>query len=85
MKHTFVKHEKCKITPCPICDGALALCSVCGGAESSLTTECCGEKMPSWLEAAVSNSCTDFIGGKWIITESGRKLIDKGLKLVKNV
>jgi len=41
--------------------------------------------MPSWLEAAVSNSCTDFIGGKWIITESGRKLIDKGLKLVKNV
>lgn len=28
---------------CAICDGGLQLCTVCHGAESTLTTSCCGQ------------------------------------------
>lgn len=72
MKHAFVVHTNCSIRNCPICEGGLHLCSVCGGAESSLTTDCPDKKIPGWLETAVSNAYMDFVGGKWVITERGK-------------
>lgn len=40
MKHKFVTHQNCEIQNCMICDGGLAVCEVCGGAENTLTKEC---------------------------------------------
>jgi hypothetical protein len=73
MKHVLVVHNNCTDDHCPICDGGLCVCSVCGGADSSLTTECSGKIIPAWLETAVSNSYVDFIGGRWLITERGKQ------------
>lgn len=42
----------------------LAICSVCGGAEGSLTTDCCGEKMGSEKEQEVYKSDLDYTDEK---------------------
>jgi hypothetical protein len=42
----------------------LAICSVCGGGEGSLTTECCGEKMGSEREEAVYLSNLNYTDEK---------------------
>ena len=72
MKHIPIVHTHCIRSHCPICDGALIICAVCGGAESSLTTDCFGKKIPSWLEQAVTYAYIDFVDGKWVITERGK-------------
>lgn len=43
--HTFEKHDKCDRLHCPICEGGLSHCTVCGGLEGSLPTECPGRHM----------------------------------------
>jgi hypothetical protein len=45
MKHVWTEHQKCTRIACMICDGGLALCSVCGLLEGALTTDCCGKKV----------------------------------------
>lgn len=51
---------------CHYCDGGLKLCTVCGGAEGSLTTECPGVRMTEEQEDAVYKTGTlDFKDGKW--------------------
>jgi hypothetical protein len=42
MEHILEKHDKCEIPHCCVCDGGLAICTVCGGAEGTLTEDCCG-------------------------------------------
>jgi len=45
MKHVYEDHtgKDCQKTNCVICDGGLAVCTVCGLFEGSLTTDCPGE------------------------------------------
>ncbi|QRE00495.1 hypothetical protein [Burkholderia phage BCSR129] len=43
--HVFEKHTGCDKDHCHICDGGLAVCIVCGGAEGSLPTKCPGYRM----------------------------------------
>jgi len=65
-EHT--KHEcseDCDDFNCKFCVGGLFLCTVCGGAESSLTTDCPGEKMTEDQHIGVSLGKLDFINGKW--------------------
>jgi hypothetical protein len=50
---------------CPICDGGLALCTVCGGAEASLPHECPGYRMTADQEDAVQAGTLDFRNGDW--------------------
>lgn len=45
MEHIYEKHDACEVQNCPICDGGLLHCTVCGGFEGSLTTDCCGRKI----------------------------------------
>jgi len=43
MKHKFITSEDCICKAednCPICDGGLAVCSVCRLYEGALTTDC---------------------------------------------
>lgn len=72
MKHTFFKcsSHACMrrdSSRCPICDGGLAYCTVCKGAEGSLTTDCCGRPLTAIEEAEICRlGGVDFIGGQWV-------------------
>lgn len=71
--HTLETHTNCKYQHCSICDGGLAYCKVCGGAEASLPTECPGEKMSAQTADDVVACRMDFKGGKWIKTQDDPK------------
>jgi hypothetical protein len=68
-----VNHVKFKCTlgweKCDKCNhdshDDLFLCTVCGGAEASLPTECPGRKMTSMEEDAVQAGKIDFKNGEW--------------------
>lgn len=72
MKHDYKTPADCDCVGticegrCNICDGGLALCKVCGGAEGSLPKECPGSRMTSDQEDAVYAGTLDFVGGKWV-------------------
>ena len=65
MEHKFEKHTNCEKARCIICDGDLAFCTVCNGAEGSLPTECPGIKMTSEQQDRVYHAEIDFRQGKW--------------------
>lgn len=46
MDHVYEKHENCTRDYCNVCEGGLAICTVCGGMEGSLLPECPGK----WLD-----------------------------------
>lgn len=43
--HRATVHENCERTHCPICEGGLFLCTVCGALEGALLPTCPGR----WL------------------------------------
>ena len=49
-------------------------CSICGGTESAMPTECPGEPMPDLVLDAISAGALDFVNGTWISHAAG---IDK--------
>lgn len=50
--HQYIAHRNCQIPNCNICDGDLAQCVVCGGAECELPSDCPGKPMtPNQREA----------------------------------
>ena len=64
MDHTF---HTCKYDECRICNSGLAWCLVCGGAEGSLTTECCGRMITEEEEYRIYNlGKLDFKNGVWV-------------------
>lgn len=66
-QHVLVTHINCREEgSCPICDGGLGICKVCGGAEGSLPTECPGEKMSQQQDHSVFIGIIDFKGGEWV-------------------
>jgi len=67
MEHTFYECECDDTTSCQFCEGGLSLCTVCRGAEGTLTTECCGRPITIDEEDRIYKKRTlDFIGGKWV-------------------
>jgi len=70
VKHVKLVHKDCSISPfCPVCDGGLFVCRVCGIEGSFLTLECPGPgdyRVNSFL---VRGGYLDFRGGKWIKIE----------------
>jgi hypothetical protein len=68
MKHIYLDHGKDCPNPgdCMFCDGGLLLCTVCGLAEGSLTTHCCGYKVDYETSQRVYGDELDFIDGKWV-------------------
>jgi hypothetical protein len=50
---------------CLVCEGGLAWCTVCGGGEASMPTECPGVKMSQEQQDAVQAGTLDFKDGEW--------------------
>lgn len=65
MKHVLYKCQCNGERHCIFCDGGLASCTVCGGGEVTLATECPGRKMTPEEADAVMDGGLDFVGGKW--------------------
>lgn len=60
--HPWPKHRMhgCDDPACKICEGGLALCTVCGGAEGSMPSECPGTRMTDNQEVDVYSGILDF-------------------------
>lgn len=58
----FPKHKfhRCSEFDCYTCDGGLAFCDVCKGAEVSLPTDCPGAPMQEELQDAVQAGTLDY-------------------------
>jgi hypothetical protein len=55
---------------CPICEGGLRLCKVCGLEGGWLTTECPGYDVPYDMGELVGKESIDFVDGKWVDREA---------------
>lgn len=65
MKHVWLKHTNCEDMYCPICEGGLAQCVVCGGAECELPRECPGVAMTPYQRDRVCQGILDYRDGTW--------------------
>lgn len=63
MKHVL---HSCSAERCNICNGGLALCTACGGAEGAMPTDCPGSPTPSPILDQVYRGEVDFVDGRWI-------------------
>lgn len=64
--HTYEVHDAgCERMHCHICEGGLAVCTVCKGAEGALTKECPGQPMTGQQQEDVYAGTLDFYGGAW--------------------
>lgn len=64
--HVFETHTDCDKPHCNICVGGLAYCTVCGGAEGDLPTDCPGEKLAYGVLGQIYQGEIDYINGKWV-------------------
>lgn len=70
MEHTWHKCDPpCVDRHCIFCDGGLGYCTVCGGFEGTLPTECPGVEMDQEIQDRIYNSLLDFRDGRWICRE----------------
>lgn len=60
------------------CDGGLASCTICGGFEGTLPTECPGRHMYEWQKSGVWKSVLDFVDGNWHygLTKLARQILE---------
>lgn len=63
--HKWEKHEGCEMTHCPVCEGGLSVCRVCGGGEGALTTDCAGVRLSGEQLEQVHEAALDYRGGQW--------------------
>lgn len=66
--HEYATPETCSCTSdlnCPICNGGLTMCRVCGLAEGSLTTECPKYLVSSELTDVIYQGKIDYRFGRW--------------------
>lgn len=79
--HTLETHRNCRRINCPICEGGLANCFVCHGAEATLPTECPGRPMTEGEQQRVMDGVLDYRNGEWTaprlrIVQSTRQSVD---------
>lgn len=79
-EHTWVECN-CNTPGCMFCDGGLGACTVCGGFEGTLTTECCGRQLTSEEEDRIyKQGNLDFKNGQWVNNPNYEKFSKKGEK-----
>jgi hypothetical protein len=76
MKHTYMDQTDCTCShdndeSCWVCrnivNGGLGVCRVCGGAEGTLTTDCCGRRITPEEEDQIYRLGTlDFVSTRWV-------------------
>jgi len=64
---------------CPICDGGLCVCKICGLAEGELTTECPGVSSRKY-GSAVYAGMMDFRDGRWVMIRKSLSSNDGEIK-----
>lgn len=69
MKHVWEQHTNCEDPYCPICEGGLALCTVCKAGECELTTDCPGRPTTDGERRSVCEKVLDYINGRWIVPD----------------
>lgn len=57
--------HSCSDSECNVCRGGLALCTVCGGAEASMPTDCPGVHLSSDTLDGIQSGEIDFVDGEW--------------------
>jgi hypothetical protein len=70
LKHVRATHppdQDCGPYGCNVCN--LFICSVCGGAEGSLTTHCPGYQVPPTMSNLVYAGAIDFVDGQWVVKD----------------
>ena len=76
-KHIY-KEYNCQEGTYQYCGGGLAFCTVCKGAEGSLTTDCCGRPITEEEEYKIYNlGILDFRDGKWVNKPNYRRVVRK--------
>lgn len=96
--HKLVEHKQCDREHCPICDGGLALCRICNGAEGSLPSDCPGRPMTDAEETQVYENDLDFVvfkgepTGTWVrhslpkpLNKVDRETLHKAVKRKRGV
>lgn len=78
MNHERAKHENCDDIGCNICN--LYICSMCGGAEGSLTTDCPCYQVPYIMGQLVYAEAIDFVVDKWVTKNPQVEIIIKEKK-----
>lgn len=66
MEHVIYECTGCKSAYCLFCDGGLALCTVCGGGEGGLATECPGSRLAPAQQDQILAGQLDYINGAWV-------------------
>ena len=69
--HTFVTPATCDHPDymegrCNVCDGGLAICTTCNGAEGTLATRCPGFPVPGATQDAIYAGRLDYREGGWV-------------------
>lgn len=65
--HVYETHTDCRRDHCVICDGGLAHCTVCGGFEGSLTTDCAGRRVTGEeIRRIYDVGDLDYRDGGWV-------------------
>lgn len=85
--HTFLEHRACGVIGCPICDGGLAVCQVCGGAKTSLTSECPERRIGERRLLAIFVGDVDFKDGEWtspVVRSSSEDHLEQRAKMMHN-
>lgn len=59
------KLHQCGLPGCDLCNERRAVCVVCGGEESTLTTECPGVRLPPRVLEQVRAGRLNFVDGRW--------------------
>lgn len=59
------KLHECNDEDCSVCNGGLGLCTICGGAEASMPTECPGVRMTNEEQDLVQDGKLDYFNGHW--------------------
>lgn len=68
MEHIWYKCT-CNEINCMFCEGGLGSCTVCGGFEGTLTKECCGHRLDSFILDAIYKGGLNYISNEWIVQE----------------
>lgn len=69
-EHTWEVHKNCDRLGCPICEGGLSVCTVCGLVEGCLTTDCPRIESYSKYSDDIYTGKIDFIDGEWVESTS---------------
>jgi hypothetical protein len=67
--HRAERHMDCDRTACPICEGGLTYCVICGGSEGSLLPRCPGKQLTA---AEDEQNYADYCAGTGPFAGKGR-------------